>query len=107
MEELLKDQLGHLDLTGRVIKTEKHAHGGGGFGDVWRGRSGPTEVAIKIPKLYERNDDQPLEMVAKVHFLLKALYATLITLVTGGMQRDTHLVTTLSYQYPSSLGLLL
>jgi hypothetical protein len=31
MEELLKDQLGHLDLTGRVIKTEKHAHGGGGF----------------------------------------------------------------------------
>ncbi|KDQ52347.1 hypothetical protein JAAARDRAFT_138714 [Jaapia argillacea MUCL 33604] len=53
MEALLKDQLGYLNLTGRVSKTEKHPCGGGGFGDVWRGRCDGTEVAIKVPRIYE------------------------------------------------------
>lgn len=66
MEQLLKEQLGHLDLTGKVIKIEKHPRGGGGFGDVWRGRSDGTEVAIKVPTLYIRDDGRPLEIVAKV-----------------------------------------
>ena len=64
MQQLFRDELDHLDLTGEV-KIEKHVYGGDSFGDVWRGRRDATEVTIMIPKVYQRHDDRPLELVAK------------------------------------------
>lgn len=99
MEQLLKDQLAHLDLTGKVVKIETFAYCGGGFGDVWRGQSGGTEVAIKIPKVYERNDNRPLEVVANVSISESIILydMSLVTMsITGSLQRDTYLVTTSS-----------
>ena len=66
MEELLKDELGHLNLSGRVMKTENFPRGGGGFGDIWKGRVDDVEVAIKIPKIYATHAESQTQKVIKV-----------------------------------------
>lgn len=96
MEELLKDELGHLNLSGRVMKTEKFPRGGGGFGDIWRGRVDDAEVAIKIPKIYATHTERQTQKVAKVspyHFEQHRSSEHGYNLNAGGLYGNIYLVT--------------
>lgn len=58
-------------LVLKGIEIEGDAVAGGGFGDIYKGRLGCQEIAIKVLRIYQKSDmDKLLKAILKLSFFI-------------------------------------